>query len=109
MLDGISGNGFHIPVRATIDNLSLKAPEGLDLGYCATHQITQLTFHLVINGEIDAPYEWDVPEPFSLVPSSGVAPVGKFHEITLSIRSSRRWCRCRSSAASTHTRTNYLC
>jgi hypothetical protein len=86
MLDGISGNGFHIPVRATIDNLSLKAPEGLDLGYCATHQITQLTFHLVNNGEIDAPYEWDVPEPFSLVPSSGVVPVGKFHEITLSIR-----------------------
>jgi hypothetical protein len=86
MLDGISGNGFHIPVRATIDNLSLKAPEGLDLGFCATHQISQLTFKLVNTGEIDAPYEWDVPEPFRLVPSSGTVPVGKFHEITLSIR-----------------------
>ncbi len=86
MLDGISGNGFHIPVRATIDNLSLQAPEGLDLGYCTTHQITQMTFHLINTGEIDAPYEWDVPEPFSLVPSQGVVPVGKSHEITLSIR-----------------------
>jgi hypothetical protein len=33
MLDGIDGNGFHIPVRATIDNLSLIAPAGLDLGF----------------------------------------------------------------------------
>jgi hypothetical protein len=86
MLDGISGNGFHIPVRATIDKLALQAPEGLDLGYCATHQITQLTFHLTNIGEIDAPYEWDVPEPFQLVPSKGIVPAGKFHEITLSIR-----------------------
>ena len=86
MLDGIDGNGFHIPVRATIDQLSLRAPEGLDLGYCTTHQITSLTFHLVNTGEVDAPYEWDVPEPFSLVPSSGIVPVGTHHDITLSIR-----------------------
>lgn len=38
LLDGIDGNGFTIPVRATIDNLSLSAPSGLDLGYCTTHQ-----------------------------------------------------------------------
>jgi hypothetical protein len=86
MLDGIPGNGFHIPVRATIDNLSLKAPEGIDLGYCTTHQITQLSFHLINNGEMDAPYEWEVPEPFLFSPSSGVVPVGKHHEITISLR-----------------------
>lgn len=40
MLDGIEGNGFHVPVRATIDKLILEAPSGLDFGYCPTHQVT---------------------------------------------------------------------
>ena len=40
MLDGIEGNGFHVPVRATIDKLILQAPPGLDFGYCPTHQVT---------------------------------------------------------------------
>ena len=44
MLDGIEGNGFHIPVRATIDKLILRAPSGLDFGYCPTHQITTKYF-----------------------------------------------------------------
>lgn len=86
MLDGIDGNGFHIPVRATIDNLALRAPSGLDLNFCATHQITQLTFKLENIGEVDAPYRWEVPKPFRLVPSEGTVPVGQYHDITLSIR-----------------------
>eukprot|EP01033_Poteriospumella_lacustris_P005515 gene5515-3931_t len=85
MLDGIDGNGFHIPVRATIDNLALRAPSGLDLGFCATHQTTSMVFKLENIGEIDAPYRWDIPPPFHLVPSQGVVPVGKYHEITVSI------------------------
>jgi hypothetical protein len=85
MLDGIDGNGFHIPVRATIDNLSLKVPSGLDLGFCATHQTTSIVFKLENTGEIDAPYRWDVPAPFHLVPSQGVVAVGKSHEMTVSI------------------------
>lgn len=40
MLDGIEGNGFHVPVRATIDKLILVTPSGLDFGYCPTHQTT---------------------------------------------------------------------
>jgi hypothetical protein len=40
MLDGIEGNGFHVPVRATIDKLILQAPTGLDFGYSPTHQVT---------------------------------------------------------------------
>lgn len=86
MLDGVDGNGFHIPVRATIDNLALRAPTGLDLGYCATHQITQLIFKLENVGEVDAPYKWEVPAPFTLFPSEGIVPVGRHHDITLSIR-----------------------
>eukprot|EP01031_Cornospumella_fuschlensis_P041521 gene41521-50672_t len=85
MLDGISGNGFHIPVRATIDKLSLTAPDGLDFGYCTTHQTSYLTFLLVNDGEIDAPYTWQVPSPFVFTPSSGVVPVGQAHEITVSL------------------------
>lgn len=85
MLDGISGNGFHVPVRATIDKLSLAAPDGLDLGYCTTHQTSYLTFLLKNDGEIDAPYAWQVPAPFIFTPSSGVVPVGQAHEITISL------------------------
>lgn len=40
MLDGIEGNGFHVPVRATIDKLIVVTPSGLDFGYCPTHQTT---------------------------------------------------------------------
>lgn len=85
MLDGISGNGFHIPVRATIDKLSLVAPPGLDLGYCPTHQTTEIKFHLVNDGEIDAPYIWEVPPPFVFEPSEGTIHPGAFHEITVSL------------------------
>lgn len=67
------------------DNLSLRAPAGLDLGFCATHQTTSLVFTLENTGEIEAPYRWDVPEPFRLVPRQGVVAVGKSHEITVSI------------------------
>lgn len=86
MLDGIPGNGFHIPVRAAIDKLSLQAPVGLDMGYCTTHQVTTIYFDLVNDGEVDAPYEWEVPEPFVLTPSSGVIPAGEKHEIEVRIR-----------------------
>eukprot|EP00981_Chlorochromonas_danica_P008461 scaffold2193_cov179-Ochromonas_danica.AAC.40 len=85
MLDGIPGHGFHISVRATIDKLSIVAPDGLDLGYCPTYQQSELRFDLINDGEIDAPYEWDVPEPFHFQPSSGVIPVGQKHVISITI------------------------
>eukprot|EP01036_Dinobryon_divergens_P025376 gene25376-33916_t len=85
MLDGIEGNGFHVPVRATIDKLILEAPSGLDFGYCPTHQVTTKVFSLENTGEVDAPYYWDVPAPFELSPMSGVIPAGRSQEIIVRI------------------------
>ena len=48
--------GFHVSVRATIDKLIVKAPYGLDLGFCPTYQTTEETFELTNNGEVDAPF-----------------------------------------------------
>ena len=85
ILDGVAGHGFHVPVRATIDKLILSAPESLDLGFCTTHQITQITFMLTNDGEVDAPFVWDSPAPFHLDPASGTIPVGGKEEITVTI------------------------
>ena len=77
LLDGVEGNGFHVPVKATIDKLILETPDGVDLGYCPTHQTTFRTFTLENKGEVDAPFKWDVPLPFTLNPSEGIIPAGK--------------------------------
>lgn len=83
--DGIEGNGFHVPVRATIDKLVLHAPDGLDLGYCTTNQTTELVFRLENIGEIDAPYRWEVPYPFMFTPSEGIIGMGSHQDIVISI------------------------
>jgi len=85
ILDGVPGHGFHVPVRATINKLILSCIREMDLGFCSTHQFTIKSFQLVNKGEVDAPFQWDLPAPFVLKPSSGIVPVGKFQEIVVSI------------------------
>ena len=86
MLDGVPGHGFHVPVRATINKLILSCIREMDLGFCSTHQFTIKSFQLVNEGEVDAPFQWDLPSPFVLKPSSGIVPVGKSQEIVVSIK-----------------------
>jgi hypothetical protein len=64
MLDGVPGHGFHVPVRATINKLILSCIREMDLGFCSTHQFTIKSFQLVNEGEVDAPFQWDLPSPF---------------------------------------------
>jgi cilia- and flagella-associated protein 65 len=37
MQEGAGSGGFHVPVRAFIDNLKVSCPFGTDLGYCPTY------------------------------------------------------------------------
>ena len=77
--------GFHVPVGATISKLIVTCPDGVDLGFSPTHQITSQVYKLVNEGEVDAPFRWDVPPPFVLEPSEGVIPVGMHQNIKVSI------------------------
>lgn len=77
--------GFHVPVRAWISKLEVTAPFGLDFGFCATHQTTTQTFHLINSGEVDSPFRWEQADPFVITPMSGVIPIGRSQEITVRI------------------------
>lgn len=77
--------GFHVSVRATIDKLIVKAPYGLDLGFCPTYQTTEEAFELTNSGEVDAPYRWEIPTGFAIEPSEGVIPAGEKALISVSV------------------------
>lgn len=77
--------GFHVPVKAFIDKLSVSAPFGVDLGYCPTYQTSLKTFRLINDGEHDAPFRWVAPFPFSLSPMEGVLKIGEYVDVTVSI------------------------
>lgn len=85
LLEGEGSGGFHVPVLALISKLVVSAPFGVDLGYCATHQTTNLIFQISNVGEVDAPFYWKSPYPFVLEPSEGVIPVGESVDIRVSI------------------------
>lgn len=78
-------NFFSVPLYATIDMLSLTCTSGLDFGYIATHQVSELVFDLINNGEVDAPFRWESPAPFEITPKTGIVPVGAIQEISIKI------------------------
>ena len=85
MQEGLNSGYFHVPVRALISKLVVETPFGVDLGYCATHQTTSVTFLMNNTGEVDSPFRWAVPAPFILEPSSGIIPAKRSQEITVRI------------------------
>lgn len=85
MQDGPGSGEFRVPVRALISKLQVSSPFGVDLGFSATHQTTSRMFQLDNFGEVDAPFRWDVPYPFKLVPSEGIIPIGQKQDIEVSI------------------------
>jgi len=79
------GGGFHVPCRALISTLQCRVPPGLDFGLCPTHETMRFVFQIENTGQVPAPFEWTVPEPFFLAPMSGVVPVGGAVPIEASI------------------------
>ncbi|CAM9246985.1 unnamed protein product, partial [Ectocarpus fasciculatus] len=82
---GENVGGFHVPVRAWISKLEVTAPFGLDFGFCTTHQTTTHTFDLINSGEVDSPFRWERADPFIISPMTGIIPVGRSQEITVTI------------------------
>lgn len=77
--------GFHVPVRALLPKISLKLPNGVDLGLVATKEMAQKKFRIVNSGDLPAKFRWTVPSPFRLDPMSGEVGVGSFADITASL------------------------
>jgi hypothetical protein len=80
-----SSGGFYVPLKARIEQLIIGAPMGIDIGFAAAHQTTTAVFTITNDGEVDAPFRWEMPKPFTLQPSRGVIPFGKSQDITVSI------------------------
>ena len=83
MEEGENSGGFHVPVRAYISTLQCTVPEGIDMGLCPINVTTPKTFLITNTGEVPAPFEWKVPEPFVLSPSKGTVMVGESVETIL--------------------------
>ena len=83
VLGGVGG--FHVRVGATIDKLVVSSPFGVDLGFCPTFQTTTKSFRLTNEGEVDAPFRWDQPKGFKLMPASGIIPIGQYQDIVVKI------------------------
>lgn len=77
--------GFLVPVRALLSNIVVTVPQGLDFGYCPTHQDTEMVLEMENSGEIDAPFRWESPYPFRISPEVGAIPAGERMTIRVSI------------------------
>ncbi|CAM9254296.1 unnamed protein product, partial [Discosporangium mesarthrocarpum] len=86
MLDGPNAGGFNVPVRALLPTLQVSIPSGMDLGYCQADDTSSRVFYVKNTGEVPAPFAWEVPQPFSISPSTGVAAVGESIPITCSLK-----------------------
>ncbi|XP_067934870.1 cilia- and flagella-associated protein 65-like [Watersipora subatra] len=63
---------FSIPIKAVLPVFDVKTPDQLTAKVCAVKDETQLSFTIQNRSELVTPYQWDVQEPFSIEPSSGV-------------------------------------
>ncbi|XP_075140702.1 cilia- and flagella-associated protein 65 [Leptodactylus fuscus] len=63
---------FSVALRATLPSHELLFPEELRLSTCAVYDTSEATFVLRNVSDLQTPFHWDVPEPFLLIPSSGV-------------------------------------
>ena len=77
--------GFQIPVNALLSSILVEAPSAIEFGYCPTYQHTSMNFTLANTGEIEAPFAWDSPFPFSIEPAHGTLFVGEKKVMKVSI------------------------
>lgn len=63
---------FSVALRATLPRHQLQLPKALSLPTCAVYGTSEATFVLGNVSDMQTRFRWDVPEPFSLIPASGV-------------------------------------
>lgn len=64
-------HSFHVTLNGLIPSLSIDLPSNIDLGFCTTFETASQQFKLQNLSELDTIFEFDVKEPFSIIPSSG--------------------------------------
>ncbi|XP_073401523.1 cilia- and flagella-associated protein 65 isoform X2 [Dendrobates tinctorius] len=63
---------FSVALCATLTHHALLFPEDLSLPTCAVYDTSEATFVLRNVSDLQTRFLWDVPEPFLLMPASGV-------------------------------------
>ncbi|XP_072274117.1 cilia- and flagella-associated protein 65 [Pyxicephalus adspersus] len=63
---------FSVTLQSTLPRHTLTFPEDLTLPMCAVFDSSEAMFILQSTCELQTQFQWDVPEPFHLIPQSGV-------------------------------------
>ncbi|XP_073503479.1 cilia- and flagella-associated protein 65 isoform X2 [Phyllobates terribilis] len=63
---------FSVALCATLTHHELLFPEDLSLPTCAVYHTSEVAFILRNASDLQTRFHWDVPEPFVLMPASGV-------------------------------------
>lgn len=61
----------------------LEFPKIVDFQYCPVNEIATKSFVLKNTGELGTTYEWEISEPFSIIPQKGFIEAGD--QITVKI------------------------
>ncbi|KAF0717302.1 Aste57867_2382 [Aphanomyces stellatus] len=78
-----TSGSFRLPVKARISMLNTSIPNGIDFGFCPTADTTEFKFTLKNTGQIDATFQWTLPDagehgrPFSIKPPMGEVKAGQ--------------------------------
>ncbi|KAJ7389222.1 hypothetical protein OS493_032690 [Desmophyllum pertusum] len=62
---------FSVPMRAVLPKADIAVPDSLKFGMCAVKDCVQVVFQITNTSELVTNFQWQVLEPFSIVPESG--------------------------------------
>ncbi|XP_070585217.1 cilia- and flagella-associated protein 65 isoform X2 [Erythrolamprus reginae] len=68
---------FSVALLAKLPHFELLFPQIIQLPACAVNHFVESSFSLYNNGDLMACFSWEVPEPFSLLPSRGMLEPGE--------------------------------
>ncbi len=78
-------------VKAVLANMAFRLPSKIDLGYCATNEISRQDFLLENTGELPFDFDWNIMEnakssnqTFQIQPVRGRLDAGESTPITIS-------------------------
>lgn len=62
---------FSVPMRAVLPKADIAVPDFLKFGMCAVKDCIEVMFQITNTSELVTKFQWQVLEPFSIVPESG--------------------------------------
>ena len=76
---------FSVPVRAEVARLEVGAPQDIDMGLVPVAEASEAILPLQNSGQVDAWYEVDTPQPFTVTPSRGRLGAGDTARLTVTV------------------------